>query len=284
MKLGDLISGFRVLDAQKSEECGGTLWFLRHEKTGTPLYWLDNGIENKVFSVAFKTVPWDHTGVFHILEHSVLCGSQKYPVKEPFVDLIKSSMNTFLNAFTFSDKTMYPVASRNNKDFVNLVAVYLDAVFRPMITENRSIFMQEGTRIDFDGEAPTFNGVVYNEMKGAMSDLYDRLYEETNRMLFPNSPYRFNSGGDPAAIPTLTYEGFLEAYRKFYHPSNSMIYLDGAVPMETVLPLINGYLASFERSEVLPQIPLQAPVAHAEVTAPYEIGESESAEKKKDPR
>ncbi len=280
MKLNDLISGFRVLRAQKTEECGGTLWLLRHEKTGAPLYWLDNGTENKVFSVAFKTVPWDHTGVFHILEHSVLCGSQKYPVKEPFVDLLKSSMNTFLNAFTFQDKTMYPVASRNNKDFVNLVSVYLDAVFRPMITGNRSIFMQEGTRIDFDGEAPTFNGVVYNEMKGAASDLYDRLYEETNRLLFPDSPYRFNSGGDPAAIPSLTYEGFLEAYRRFYHPSNSVIYLDGAVPMETVLPLIDGYLAAFELSAELPQIPLQKPVAHAEVTAPYEIGESESPEKK----
>lgn len=280
MKLNDVICGFLVESAYESKELGGTLWGLRHEATGAPLYWLDNGAENKVFSVSFKTVPWDDTGVFHILEHSVLCGSKKYPVKEPFLDLIKSSMNTFLNAMTFQDKTMYPVGSRNEKDFLNLVSVYLDAVFQPAITENRSIFLQEGTRIDFDGEAPEFNGVVYNEMKGACASLNSKLVHETERLLFPESPYGYNSGGDPAAIPSLTYEAFLEAYRTFYHPSNCVFYLDGSVPVEKVLPMIAQYLSAYQKSDTVHRIGLQPPVGNVKVTAPYEIGEDESPEKK----
>ena len=280
MKLNDMICGFSVESAYESKELGGTLWGLRHETTGAPLYWLDNGAENKVFSVAFKTVPWNDTGVFHILEHSVLCGSEKYPVKEPFLDLIKSSMNTFLNAMTFQDKTMYPVASRNEKDFLNLVSVYLDAVFQPAITENRSIFLQEGTRIDFEEEAPEFNGVVYNEMKGACASLNTKLMNETERLLFPESPYGYISGGDPAAIPSLTYEAFLEAYRTFYHPSNCVFYLDGAVPVEKVLPMIADYLSAYEKSDTAHEIPLQRPLGNVKATVPYEIGEEESPEKK----
>ncbi len=280
MKINDIISGFRVVSARESRELGGTLWELIHEKTAAPLYWLDNGAENKVFSVAFKTVPWDDTGVFHILEHSVLCGSQKYPVKEPFVDLVKSSMNTFLNAMTFKDKTMYPVASRNEKDFLNLVSVYLDAVFRPNITVNPSIFLQEGTRVDFGGDAPAFNGVVYNEMKGACGSLNTRIVNETARLLYPDSPYGYVSGGDPDSIPSLTYEAFLQTYRRFYHPSNSVFYLDGGLPADTVLSMIDGYLCAYEKSDALPGIPIQAKRESVHAEVPYEIGESESAEKK----
>ncbi len=280
MTLNDVICGFRVTEARESRELCGTLWTLRHEKTGAPLYWLDNGVENMVFSVAFNTVPWDDTGVFHILEHSVLCGSEKYPVKEPFLDLLKSSLNTFLNAMTFPDKTMYPVASRNEKDFMNLVSVYLDAVFCPMITKNPSIFLQEGTRIDFSGDGPAFNGVVYNEMKGAFGSLNTRIINELERLLYPDSPYGFVSGGDPKAITDLTYEGFLAAYKTFYHPANSVLYLDGAVSLEAVLPLIDGYLSAYGADGVWHTIPLQAPVEGRSAVVNYEIGENESPEKK----
>ena len=280
MTLNDVICGFRVTEARESRELCGTLWTLRHEKTGAPLYWLDNGAENMVFSVAFNTVPWDDTGVFHILEHSVLCGSEKYPVKEPFLDLLKSSLNTFLNAMTFPDKTMYPVASRNEKDFMNLVSVYLDAVFCPMITKNPSIFLQEGTRIDFSGDGPAFNGVVYNEMKGAFGSLNTRIINELERLLYPDSPYGFVSGGDPKAITDLTYEGFLAAYKTFYHPANSVLYLDGAVSLDAVLPLIDGYLSAYGAEGVWHTIPLQTPVEGRAAVINYEIGENESPEKK----
>lgn len=280
MKIGLLTSGFRAEAAYESGELGGTLWQLRHEKTGAPLYWLDNGEENKVFCAAFRTVPSDDTGVFHILEHSVLCGSAGYPVKEPFLDLMKSSMNTFLNAFTFPDKTMYPVASRNERDFLNLTAVYLDAVFRPLLTENPGIFLQEGARIDFDQETPSFNGVVYNEMKGASSSLSSQIYRETERLLFPDTCYGFVSGGDPAAIPTLTYETFLETYRTFYHPSNGIFYLDGSVPVDPVLSLIDGYLQAFEKQTVEVSVTAQPPIASVRAERSYEIGENEPAEKK----
>ena len=280
MTLNDVLCGFRVTEARESKELCGTLWTLRHEKTGAPLYWLDNGAENMVFSVAFNTVPWDDTGVFHILEHSVLCGSEKYPVKEPFLDLLKSSLNTFLNAMTFPDKTMYPVASRNEKDFLNLVSVYLDAVFCPMITKNPSIFLQEGTRIDFSGDAPAFNGVVYNEMKGACGSLNTRIINELERLLYPDSPYGFVSGGDPRSITALTYEGFLDAYKTFYHPANSVIYLDGAVSLDAVLPLIDGYLSAYEADGVWHTIPLQTPVEGRKAVVNYEIGENESPDKK----
>lgn len=166
-------------------------------------------------------MPEDSTGVFHILEHSVLCGSEKYPVKEPFVELMKSSMNTFLNAMTYPDKTVYPISSRNDKDFLNLTSVYLDAVFAPKILENPNIFYQEGIHIELDEENSAYKGVVFNEMKGAMSGVDDRIEQGINSLLFPDNCYRFNSGGDPAVIPDLTYNQFVETYRRFYHPSNA---------------------------------------------------------------
>ena len=280
MKPSEMIHGFTVVSARESAENCATLWEFRHEKTGAPLYWFDNGEENKTFSVAFKTVPKDDTGVFHILEHSVLCGSQSYPVKEPFVELIKSSMKTFLNAITFQDKTMYPISSRSEQDFLNLTGVYLDAVFRPLITENPAIFMQEGTRIDFDGETPSFNGVVFNEMKGANASMTTQALKRLQRLLFPDTCYGCNSGGDQEAIPTLSYEAFLDAYRSFYHPSNSILYLDGAVPLERTLRLIDGYLSAFERDGTPHPIPEQTPVESVCETVPYQIGENDPTEKK----
>ena len=278
MKTNELLYGFRVVSERESRELGGTLWELRHEKTGAPLYWTDNGEENKLFCVTFKTIPEDDTGVFHILEHSVLCGSEKFPVKEPFLDLLKSSMNTFLNAFTAPDHTSYPVSSKNEQDFMNLVEVYLDAVFRPAILREPSIFLQEGRRIDFGKHEPEYNGVVFNEMKGSMANDAVLLDRALRRALFPDTCYGFVSGGLPEAIPELTYEAFIAAYKKFYHPSNCIIYLDGAVPTDRALPLIASYLDSYERDDTVHEIAMQPPVAARRIEAAYEIGAGESAE------
>lgn len=249
MKTGEQFHGFTVTRVRENEELRGTLYEMTYEKTGTELVWLDNGEENKLFGIAFLTTPEDSTGVFHILEHSVLCGSEKYPVKEPFVDLLKSSMNTFLNALTYPDKTVYPVSSRNSRDFLNLTGVYLDAVFAPKLLENPAIFRQEGIRIEPDetGEL-SFNGVVFNEMKGAMSSVDSIAGRGFQSLLFPDNCYHFNSGGAPESIPELTYERFTAAYRKYYHPSNARVYLDGAIPAEETFSLLESYLSRYERT------------------------------------
>ena len=260
-KVGEILHGFRVTRIRNSEELGARVVEMVYDATGTELCWVDNGEENKLFSVTFKTLPENSTGVFHILEHSVLCGSKKFPVKEPFVELIKSSMNTFLNAMTFQDKTMYPISSRNEKDFLNLTSVYLDAVFEPAILENPNIFYQEGWHVEEGEEGYAFKGVVFNEMKGALSGA-DRLTEQKMiEMLFPDSPYGYNSGGDPMSIPDLTYEEFKETYRRFYHPSNAKIFLDGTVPMNETLALIASYLEKFEKSEDLPVFSYTRPLS-----------------------
>ncbi|MBP3721307.1 MAG: insulinase family protein, partial [Clostridia bacterium] len=270
--------GFRVTRIRSSEELGGDLSEMEHEKTGARLSWLSNGLENKTFSVAFRTLPEDNTGVFHILEHSVLCGSEKYPVREPFVELLKGSMNTFLNAMTFPDMTMYPVASRNNRDLLNLTEVYLDAVFRPRMMTDERIFRQEGWHIEPDESGKyIYKGVVFNEMKGAMSDVGDVGERELSRVLFPDTGYGFNSGGDPEAIPTLTWEKYRQTYLRHYHPSNAWIYLDGDVPMDEMLPLIASYLDTYEREEDLPAFTLQTPVSARREIA-YELGQEEDAE------
>ncbi|MDE5671681.1 MAG: insulinase family protein, partial [Eubacterium sp.] len=271
--------GFTINRIRKNDEINGTLYEMSHDKTGAELCWLDNGEQNKLFSVAFKTLPEDSTGVFHILEHSVLCGSEKYPVKEPFVELMKSSMNTFLNAMTYPDKTVYPISSRNDKDFLNLTSVYLDAAFAPKILENPNIFYQEGIHIEFNEENPAYKGVVFNEMKGAMSGVDDRIEQGINNLLFPDNCYRFNSGGDPAVIPDLTYEQFVETYRRFYHPSNARFFLDGDIPLEKTLAMIHSYLEKYEKSNKLPVLSMQKPVSN-EGTAYYEITDCPNSEKK----
>ena len=271
IEVGSIIKGFRVERIRESKELGGRFIEMRHEKVGTELNWVDNGEANKLFCVGFKTLPEDSTGVFHILEHSVLCGSEKYPVKEPFVDLMKSSMNTFLNAMTFPDKTIYPVSSRNERDFLNLTEVYLDAVFAPRCVIDPNAFRQEGWHLELDEEGKPFvNGVVYNEMKGATSGVDDILEEGMGALLFPDNCYGFNSGGDPAVIPELTYDMYKAMYRKYYHPSNARIFLDGAVPLEATLDLINEYLGE-ERVPSEHPIPIQA-MKPARNTVYYEIG------------
>ena len=272
--------GFCVDRVRESKELGGQLVEMHHEKTGAQLAWVDNGEVNKTFCVAFKTLPEDSTGVFHILEHSVLCGSAKYPVREPFVELLKSSMATFLNAMTFPDKTIYPVSSRNEQDFLNLAEVYLDAVFAPRILQDSNIFYQEGWHIELDENgAPLYKGVVFNEMKGAMSDVDEQIYQKTLDVLFPDNCYGWNSGGDPKHIPDLTYEQFLRMYRRYYHPSNARIFLDGAIPLDKVLTLAEEYLSRFDRLDEKHEIPMQKPFA-AEAEQAYEIGaEEDTADK-----
>lgn len=272
--------GFCVDRVRESKELGGQLVEMHHEKTGAQLAWVDNGEVNKTFCVAFKTLPEDSTGVFHILEHSVLCGSAKYPVREPFVELMKSSMATFLNAMTFPDKTIYPVSSRNEQDFLNLTEVYLDAVFAPRILQDPNIFYQEGWHIELDENgAPLYKGVVFNEMKGAMSDVDEQIYQKTQDVLFPDNCYGWNSGGDPKHIPDLTYEQFLRMYRRYYHPSNARIFLDGAIPLDKVLTLAEEYLSCFDRLDEKHEIPMQKPFA-AEAEQAYEIGaEEDTADK-----
>ena len=251
LNVNDKMHGFTVTRIRDIEEFEGRLIEMEHDRTGAHLIWAQSSEENKLFSVGFRTLPEDNTGVFHILEHSVICGSDKYPVKEPFVELLKTSMNTFLNAMTYSDKTLYPVSSRMEQDYLNLMEVYLDAVFRPSILTNPNIFYQEGWHIDTDGDEPVYKGVVFNEMKGAMSNV-DEVAERTlGKLLFPDTCYGYNSGGDPDAIPDLTYDDFIARYKRFYHPSNAYFYLDGDIPLEKTLTMIESYLADYDRLDSL---------------------------------
>lgn len=257
------LHGFTVRTREELPEIDGTAYVLDHDKSGAQLLYLRNDDNNKAFSIAFKTPPADDTGVFHILEHSVLCGSDKFPVKEPFVDLLKSSMQTFLNAMTFPDKTMYPVASTNDQDLLNLADVYLDAVLHPAIYRKRAIFEQEGWHYELGGDTEAeagdsvagdavaatetadgsarlvLNGVVYNEMKGALSDPNSVLYDELQAALFPDTAYRFESGGTPRAIPDLTYEQFLEEHRRHYRLDNSYLTLYGDLDLDGMLAFLD---------------------------------------------
>jgi len=247
------LSTYEIIEKREIEDINSITYLCRHKKTGAKVALVANDDENKVFYIGFRTPPKDSTGVAHILEHSVLCGSREFPVKDPFVELVKGSLNTFLNAMTYPDKTIYPVASCNDKDFQNLLHVYLDAVFYPNIYQNESIFRQEGWHYEMDdaeGEL-TINGVVYNEMKGAFSSPDDVLEREMMNSLYPNTTYGCESGGDPDVIPELSYEEFLDFHRKYYHPSNSYIYLYGNMDMAENLAFIDEhFLSAFDMLEV----------------------------------
>ena len=257
---GTYMNGFRLLDEQKVEEINSIARIYAHERTGARLLWLDNDDDNKVFSIAFRTPTRDDTGIAHILEHSVLAGSRKYPLKEPFVELIKGSLNTFVNAMTFPDKTVYPVASRNDKDFFNLVDVYLDAVFNPAIAHEQRIFMQEGWHYELDkpeGELK-LNGVVYNEMKGAFSSPESVVEHEIYKTLFPEGSYGKDSGGHPDSIPELKYSQFCKFHAKYYHPSNAWIYIYGNVDAHAITEHIDReYLANYDCKDINSTVKLQ---------------------------
>ena len=253
---------------------------LKHKKSGARVLLMKNDDENKVFAIGFRTPPSDSTGVPHIMEHSVLCGSKEFPVKDPFVELVKGSLNTFLNAMTYPDKTVYPVASCNDKDFQNLMHVYMDAVFYPNIYQNDKTFRQEGWSYHLDdpeGEL-TLSGVVYNEMKGAFSSPEGVLDRVILNSLFPDTSYANESGGDPEVIPELTYEQFLDFHRKYYHPSNSYIYLYGDMDMEEKLSWLDeNYLSAFDQIEVNSEIRYQQPFTEMkEVVQEYSIASDEN--------
>lgn len=255
---------------------------LRHKKSGARVMVIANEDENKVFHITFRTPPSDSTGVAHILEHCSLCGSEKFPSKDPFVELVKGSLNTFLNAMTYPDKTMYPVASCNDRDFANLMHVYLDAVFHTNIYKKEEIFRQEGWNYHLESpeDEITYNGVVYNEMKGAFSSPEDVLEREILNALYPDTPYGFESGGDPACIPDLKYEDFLEFHRKYYHPSNSYIYLYGNMDFcERLEWLDREYLSHYEAKTVNSEIAVQpAFESPHEVYRKYSVSMAESEE------
>ena len=280
MQAGTKTHGFTVLRVRELPELSARLWEMEHDKTGAQLIWLDRADENKAFSIAFKTIPEDSTGVFHILEHSVLCGSDKYPVKEPFVELLKSSVQTFLNALTFPDKTVYPISSRNDQDYLNLMDVYLDAVLHPAIYHKPEIFRQEGWRYEQGENGTVYQGVVLNEMKGAFGAPQEVLEASMTALLAPDTCYRFVSGGHPEHIPDLSYEQFIANHRKYYHPSNARISLVGTVPLDAALEKIDGFLSGFDRQEFDFTIPMQQPVAAVTREVPYEIGAEEPTEQR----
>ncbi len=268
--------GFELIREQQLSEINSTARHYRHVATGAELISLLNADENKVFGVSFATPPSDSTGVAHILEHSVLCGSRKYPIKEPFVELMKSSLNTFLNAMTFPDKTCYPVASQNVQDFYNLVDVYLDAVFHPRLTPQ--IFEQEGWHYELDGPdaALAYKGVVFNEMKGNYSSPDNMLRELSQQSLYPDITYGLDSGGDPKHIPQLTYDQLKEFHARHYHPSNARVFFYGDDDPEERLRLLDRYLGEFNRIEVDARVPLQRRFsAPKRLTRTYAAGAAE---------
>ena len=270
METGKQYSGFRVCKIEFIKEVNSTAYLMEHVVSGARLFYLANEDDNKVFTIGFRTPPADDTGVPHILEHSVLCGSRKYHLKEPFVELVKGSLNTFLNAMTYPDKTVYPVASRNDKDFHNLMDVYLDAVFYPLIYDNKFTLKQEGWHYELEnaGDPLQYNGVVYNEMKGVYSSPDSYLEYYGKKILFPDTTYRFESGGLPAAIPGLTQEDFIRFHKTYYSPENSYIYLYGDMDIEATLAHLDSYLKEFPKTgQVHSEIPLQQPLAK---TAEYD--------------
>ena len=279
MEINKIYSGFRLDRIERIDEINGTAYEMKHEKSGARLIYIDSPDSNKVFNIAFRTTPHNSTGVAHIMEHSVLCGSRKFPLKEPFVELVKGSLNTFLNAMTYPDKTMYPVASKNDKDFHNLMDVYLDAVFYPRVREDAEIVMQEGWHYELENadDELTYKGVVFNEMKGVYSSPDSVLERQMMRELFPDTTYGVDSGGDPDYITDLTYEEFQEFYRVHYHPSNSYIFLYGDMNIEEQLAFLNDeYLSHFDAIDVHTEVALQAPFTEGKVVSyPYSVGSEE---------
>ncbi|KAH0733472.1 hypothetical protein KY289_004660 [Solanum tuberosum] len=277
--------GFEKVSEQFIDECKSKAVLYKHKKTGAEVMSVSNDDENKVFGVVFRTPPKDSTGIPHILEHSVLCGSRKYPLKEPFVELLKGSLNTFLNAFTYPDRTCYPVASTNTKDFYNLVDVYLDAVFFPKCVEDFQTFQQEGWHYELNDPSDdiTFKGVVFNEMKGVYSQPDNLLGRTSQQALFPDNTYGVDSGGDPRVIPSLSFEEFKEFHRKFYHPSNARIWFYGDDDPNERLRILSEYLNMFDassapqESRVEPQRLFSEPVR---IVEKYPVGEDGDLKKK----
>lgn len=280
--INKIYHGFKLVEEREVKEIQSIAKIFYHQKSGAKLLHLENDDNNKVFSIGFRTPPSDSTGVPHIIEHCVLSGSRKYTTKEPFMDMLKGSLQTFINAMTFSDKTLYPVSSRNEKDFFNLMDVYLDAVLYPKIYEIPEIFMQEGWHHEIFDEKDEiqYKGVVYNEMQGAYSSPERILSENVSKSLYPDTCYKHSSGGNPDVIPELSYEEFLNFHKKFYHPSNSFIYLYGNGDIEKQLKHIDeNYLSNFDKTEVDSKIEFQQPfTSRKEIVDYYPISKDETDE------
>ena len=283
MTIHDLAE-YEILDEHRVEDVQSDGFILRHKKSGARIAVLSNNDDNKVFYIGFRTPPEDETGVPHIIEHTTLCGSKKFPVKDPFIELAKGSLNTFLNAMTYPDKTVYPIASCNDQDFKNLMDVYLDAVFNPNITKYEEIFKQEGWHYELTGKDDELkiNGVVYNEMKGAYSSPDEVLSSQIYRSLFPDNTYSKDSGGNPEYIPKLTYEAYLDFYHKYYHPSNSYIYLYGDMDVvERLEWLDKEYLSLYDYKKVNSEINKQPAFDEIKnVEAQYSITMDDTQENK----
>lgn len=278
------LDAYELIKEETLEDLKSLGLIYRHKKSGARIVILSNEDDNKVFSIGFRTPPEDSTGVAHIIEHSVLCGSKEFPAKDPFVELVKGSLNTFLNAMTYPDKTIYPVASCNEKDYKNLMHVYMDAVFYPNIYQKEEIFKQEGWHYELEtpeGEL-TYNGVVYNEMKGAFSSPEQKLFRKIQSSLFPDTSYSTESGGDPECIPDLTYQQFLEFHSRYYHPTNSYIYLYGDIDIEERLEWMDQhYLSHFDKISIDSTIKMQKPFERVkEVVDYYSIADGEQEKDK----
>ena len=245
-----IYEGFKFKKSTKIKETESEALIFEHENTKAELIALTNKDDNKVFVIAFNTPPNDDTGVPHIIEHCVLNGSKKFPLKEPFAELLKSSLYTFLNAMTYPDRTVYPVASRNNRDFKNLIDVYLDSVFNPLLT--KETYFQEGWHYEMNSNnnGLTYSGVVYNEMLGSYSDPENILIDAMTKAMFPENIYSFSSGGDPKSIPDLTFEGFKSFHEKYYHPSNCKIFLYGDFNLIEHLRQVSSYLHPFKHRAI----------------------------------
>jgi len=258
-KIGQIVNGFKVLEKRDVKELRCRVWSFEHEKTGARALHLEAADDENVFSVILPTRPLDSTGVAHILEHTTLCGSIRYPVRDPFFNMLNRSINTFMNAFTGSDFTMYPFATQNFQDFQNLLSVYLDAVFFPRLTEFD--FKQEAHRLEFKDaekmEELEYKGVVYNEMKGVMSDGSEKFMRSVSKYLYPTTTYHYNSGGDPSDIPSLTYQQLIDFHHNNYHPSNATFVTYGDMGVEHTFEMIHSMIQNFERIDRKKHIPLE---------------------------
>ncbi|MFA6667837.1 MAG: insulinase family protein, partial [Bacilli bacterium] len=275
---------YKFIRKQFIKDINAEVEIYEHIKTGAKVACIKNDDQNKVFTIGFRTPVDNSTGVPHIIEHSVLCGSKKYPVKDPFAEMTKRSLSTFLNAMTYPDKTIYPCASQNLSDFKNLMSVYLDAVLFPNIYTDKNIFLQEGWHYEIlDKKNPIkYNGVVYNEMKGAFSNPQQVLFRSLFNAISPDTSYAFESGGDPEVIPTLSYEEFKQFHKRYYHPSNSYIFLYGDLDMEERMDWMDReYLSKFDKISIDSKVKTQTPFTKMRnVTLEYPIGPNEDASKK----
>ncbi len=279
MVLNEINYGFKLVEIRELADINSKMYVFMHLKSGGMVVHLANLDDNCCFAIGFRTKPTDSTGVCHIIEHSVLCGSERFPLKEPFVNLLKSSMATFLNAFTAYDWTMYPFASQNKKDFDNILSIYLDAVFRPLSVKSNKAFLQEGWHLELLDEKamPSYKGVVYNEMKGAMSSVEERLVQTTLEAMYKDTFYHYNSGGEPSEIPNLTYEAYKEFYHKHYNPQNALTYFYGNLDiLEKLKYLDENYFSKYDKVDNLITIEAQKPIIDTNYEVDYEIGEEET--------